>query len=349
MKNYTVDRSYFLHIRRFAALFAAAVLLITSSSLFVFSARAGERQNGFYHGGLSSGEIRVYNRMADKFDAMRGGKYSKKEIFAAAVGIKTGKVVFASDRDFFYGRKISPGSIIKIFDYAIILKHIKNAAGVKFYCKDESVSGGRRYNCSQKGGHGEVDLESAFYNSCNLYFKKFMGIIPRREFTGALKKCGFIDEAAERSLLKASSGRYLQAVIGDGPVKVSPQKLTELVTFLAASDSPAISGAEGYRFVFDGGSAEKINFAMRKVVTRGTAFSAMGGADCAAKTGSAGISTRIENGKKLIITSGVFLCYTPYINPEYAIIAFCEPGTGGIEAAAVARELISAIGEPRVK
>ncbi len=176
-----------------------------------------------------------------------------------------------------------------------------------------------------------------------------MGLIPRREFAGALKRCGFIDEAEEKALLKASSERYLQAAIGDGPVKVTPQKLIELVTFLAAPDSPASADAGGYRLVFDGGCAEKINFAMRGVVTRGTAFNAMAGTDCAAKTGSAGISARIEKGKKIIITSGVFLCYTPYINPEYAIMTFCEPGTGGIEAAGLARELISAIGEPLIK
>lgn len=298
----------------------------------------------YYTQASDSLEIELCAALKKEFDSLKKTKYSKKYIFAAVADVKDGRVIFTNNRDFYAKNKISPGSIIKIFNYALILKHIKNAEYNIFYCRDNLYAGGRRYNCSQKGGHGELSLEAAFCRSCNLYFKNYMPKIKRREFTAALKKCGFINETAEKKILSATQDQYLQSIIGDKNIKVTPEKLIELIRFFAAGDSTQKPFPIGYYEVFSTAAREKINAVMRGVAINGTAAAALNGFDCAAKTGSASVSTRIENNKKIILTTAVFLGYAPYANPKYAVITFCETGLGGTDGAFIAARLLSAAG-----
>jgi len=299
-----------------------------------------------YSQAADSLEIKLYAALKKEFNLLKKTKYSKKYIFAAVADIKDGRIIFTSSREFYCKNKISPGSIIKIFDYALIIKYIKNAEYDIFFCRDNLYSGARRYNCSQKGGHGELSLDAAFYRSCNLYFKNYMQKITRRQFTAALFKCGFINAAEEEKLLLAPQNEYLQSVIGDKNIKVTPEKLIELARFLAAGDSVSKPFPVSYSEVFNHAAREKINAAMRRVAFErtGTAAAALNGLDCAAKTGSASFSARIENNKKIILTAAVFLGYAPYCEPKYAVITFCETGLGGDDGAFIAARLLSAAG-----
>lgn len=300
--------------------------------------------DSFYSQAAGSLETELFAALKKEFTCLKKTKYSKKYIFAAVADIKAGRIIFTNSREFYGKNKISPGSIIKIFDYALILKYIKNAEYNIFYCRDNLYAGGRRYNCSQKGGHGELSLDTAFYRSCNLYFKNYMQKITRRQFTAALLKCGFINEAGEKILLLAPQDEYLQSVIGDKNIKVTPEKLIELIRFFAAGDSASKPLPTSYSEVFNPAAREKINASMRRVAFDGTAAAALNGLDCAAKTGSASFSTRIENNKKIILTTAVFLGYAPYSDPQYAVITFCEAGLGGADGAFIAARLLSAAG-----
>ncbi len=332
----------------FSFLFSFSFFSFSLILLFLLPAKAAQteskptREPESYYTQADSLETEICAAIKKEFDSLKKTKYSKKYIFAAVANIKDGRVIFTNSRDFYIKNKISPGSIIKIFNYALILKHIKNAEYNIFYCRDNLYAGGRRYNCSQKGGHGELSLEAAFYRSCNLYFKNYMPKIKRREFTAALKKCGFINETAEKKILFAPQNEYLQSVIGDKNIEVTPEKLIELIRFFAAGDSTLKPLPIGYGEVFNTAAREKINAAMRGVAINGTAAAALNGFDCAAKTGSASVSTRIENNKKIILTTAVFLGYTPYANPKYAVITFCETGAGGTDGAFIAVRLLSA-------
>ena len=328
----------------FCFFFSLMLLFLLPAEAAQTESKTASGPESYYTRASGSLETEICAALKKEFDSLKKTKYSKKYIFAAVADVKDGRVIFTNSREFYIKNKISPGSIIKIFDYALILKHIKNAEYNIFYCRDNLYAGGRRYNCSQKGGHGELYLEAAFYRSCNLYFKNYMQKIKRREFTAALKKCGFINETAEKKILLATQDQYLQSVIGDKNIEVTPEKLIELIRFFAAGDSALKPLPIGYYEVFNTAAREKINAAMRGVAINGTAAAALNGLNCAAKTGSVSVSTRIENNKKIILTTAVFLGYAPYANPKYAVITFCETGAGGTDGAFIAARLLSAAG-----
>jgi|GEM_PF-3958482 len=296
----------------------------------------------FYHEkNLSSLEVSIFESARKNFEILKKDKYSKKYIFAALARVSDGKIIFSTDAAF-YKKKISPGSIIKIFDFALILKYYKGAETAFFYCTDIADIGGLRYNCSQKGGHGQVDLHSALKKSCNLYFKKFMQSIPRYEFCNMLKLCGFIDSAEETAILSQPLPDYFQSVIGGKIIEVTPEKLLEFTRFLASPDAPD-GRFTHYREAFDRNALLKIGSAMRKAASEGTAANVLSERDCAVKTGSSQISVRYEKHKKITLTSAVIAGYTPYACPEYAFVAFCERGAGGTDAAKIAGCLIDSI------
>lgn len=341
---------YYFLIAVVRTLFIASLALAAGRSLLLnahsAAAFAPERKAAVRASYLSTAEAELAAELSRKFDNIKKEKYSKKFIFAAVADSRDGRLIYASSPEFYSGAKISPGSIIKVFDYALISKFVKNAAAGRFYCSDELRVEGRRHNCSVKRGHGEVRLDEALYNSCNLYFKDRMQSVPRAEFAGALKKCGFIGEKEEKLILSSPLDDYLQTVIGDGIVKVSPRKLMELMAYLASGESfSASAGAHssGYSSVFGFDCRLALNSALRRVALKGTAAAALEGVDCAGKTGSATILSRIENGRRAIYTAAVFAGYAPYARPRYAVVTYCDSGTGGSDAACVARVIFDAI------
>jgi cell division protein FtsI/penicillin-binding protein 2 len=326
---------HLMWVKKIIKYFVAIIFIWTAFPSPLFAGKA----NGDYTAALSSAEIVLSRKLGRKFDDIKKDKYSKKFIFAAVADVADGRLIYTNSPEFYRDRKIAPGSIIKIFDYALILEHIKNAEYNRFYCKDNLFVDGRRYNCSLKRGHGEVCLESALYRSCNLYFKNYMSEIPRKEFVSALKKCAFINEIEEKLILAASLADYLQSAIGDRIIKITPEKLLGLMRFLASEGFSADPGPAGYREVFSRECVQKLNAALRLVASRGTASAALEGIDCAAKTGSASVLVKIENNRKIIYTTAVFLGYAPYARPRYAVITYCDRGTGGIDAAYIAKEM----------
>ncbi len=346
--NYTNFYKYFI--------FFVIIFCITAGRTDFTHARTPDKKTytkldknyDYYHNISGARMTDKYESIKNAFDELKLKKYRNKFIFAAITDIKNGRIIFTSSRDFYFKNKIRPGSIIKIFDYALILKNIKNAEENIYFCRDQIFHNDVLYNCSQKGGHGELNLERAFYLSCNLYFQNYMRKIPRIKFCRALKKCGFINDTVEQKILNATTEKYSQIVIGDGDITVTPEKLIELVRFFAAGGAAAGPASSCYHELFYT-AIEKINAAMRLTALRGTAAETLRGLDCAAKTGSATIISKIENGKKIILTSAIFIGYAPYVSPEYAIMTFCETGMGGADGAYIARRLLEAVNVTVIK
>lgn len=60
-----------------------------------------------------------------------------------------------------------PGSTMKIITAAAAIEH---GLDFDYDCTGAEVIGGQKITCPEAGGHGEVNLESAFEESCNTYF-----------------------------------------------------------------------------------------------------------------------------------------------------------------------------------
>jgi len=63
--------------------------------------------------------------------------------------------------------KYPPGSTIKIITAAAALE---NGIDFSYDCTGSQIIEGQNITCPKEDGHGEVDLESAFVDSCNTYF-----------------------------------------------------------------------------------------------------------------------------------------------------------------------------------
>ncbi|MEI6101949.1 MAG: penicillin-binding transpeptidase domain-containing protein, partial [Eubacteriales bacterium] len=60
-----------------------------------------------------------------------------------------------------------PGSTMKIITAAAA---IEKGLDFSYNCTGSEIIGGQSITCPETGGHGNVDLQSAFENSCNTYF-----------------------------------------------------------------------------------------------------------------------------------------------------------------------------------
>jgi peptidoglycan glycosyltransferase len=63
--------------------------------------------------------------------------------------------------------KYPPGSTMKIITAAAALE---NGLDFSYDCTGSQIIEGQRITCPEEGGHGAVDLETAFIESCNTYF-----------------------------------------------------------------------------------------------------------------------------------------------------------------------------------
>ncbi|HNY11017.1 MAG TPA: penicillin-binding transpeptidase domain-containing protein [Candidatus Wallbacteria bacterium] len=290
---------------------------------------------------LSSEEIELADKISKEFDKLASGEFQGRDIFFAVCSARDSKLIFASDEKFYKDKAISPGSLIKIISAGILLEEPEFSPARLEFCGDKTDIGGIRFTCSYKGGHGNVDLETAVSRSCNLYFQKSMRAVARKKFAGTLKDLGIINDKDAANILAAPDYLYYQAVIGDALVYTTAEKLLKLMRAIAVNFSThePFYGARPFSYE----NCQKINGYLRKTVESGTAAAKLSGFDCAGKTGSPVLTVEIGNNKRVVTTSAVFLGYTPYIEPEYCFFAYCARGMGGAEAADIAGHFIDFI------
>lgn len=231
---------------------------------------------------------------------------------------------------------------------------------------------GRVFGCSKEGGHGEMDLEGAFAQSCNGYFislgqmlgtKKVMEMAKRLGFSQRLEIAeGLFAEAGTLPDVTGQSSKQLANIsIGQGDLMATPLQIARLL---------AVCGNGGYLlsptcfqgFYVDGkvqseqwvdyktrvleeNVAERLRTLCIATVEKGTGKAARPDKDGAGgKTSSAQTGVFLEDGKEVLNT--YFAGFYPAQKPQYAIAVFAQNGrSGGATNAPVFKEVCDFLAE----
>ncbi|SHH30301.1 penicillin-binding protein 2 [Caloranaerobacter azorensis DSM 13643] len=278
---------------------------------------------------------------------------------------------FNSDNMELYNKAVQvaypPGSLFKIIVLAAALESGKVDLDKKYFCKGYEEIGNIKIACHshKTGGHGEINLEEAFYNSCNSVFIQIGKIVGAKNIIQIAKKFGF-GELINIGLLEEVKGNLPEGndilgpaigniSIGQGSIEVTPLQITNMIVTIAnngimkdmsivdslvTEDGRVIKKIkrDKPKRILNSYYAKLIRRYMEKVVTMGTAknisMEEIGGA--AGKTGSA---QAVYNKRETI--HAWFAGYFPKDNPKYAITVLIENGISGGKTAAPIFEKIA--------
>jgi len=262
------------------------------------------------------------------------------------------------------------GSVFKIIDVAAMYEYT-DIIPESYFCNGAIDINGRLFKCSSylSGGHGEIDLEQAFAESCNSYFIDlcekigYKNLISMAQQFGLAEATGIAEQGVSeaKGSLPPLKGYFSQAdianlAIGQGVLLVTPLQVADIVATIANGgirnrvnivDSLVdedgqkvkdIRVKEGHRII-SRDTADKIKNLMEAVTSYGTGTAAgmeyYGGSG--GKTGSA------ETGSSEVVHAW-FAGFFPTAQPKYSVTVFVENGQyGGKTAApifsAIAREM----------
>lgn len=245
------------------------------------------------------------------------------------------------------------GSIFKIITL-IAAMETENHTGV-YNCRGSFEVEDRSFACHRTEGHGIVDFEKAFFDSCNCAFYE-MGIkTGAKKIAETAKRFGMGErllcfdglEEAEGNIPQKSKYGIFESVncsIGQGEILITPVQAANMACIIANNGiancvniADCVMDSKGAvkrslretneRRVVDFDIARKIQHCMRLAVTDGTASAAkIDAVQIAGKTGTAETGW-IENGESYV--HGWFCGYFPYDNPKYAMAVLMENGRSG--------------------
>jgi penicillin-binding protein 2 len=264
-----------------------------------------------------------------------------------------------------------PGSIVKMITAITLLKN-SNFDPLAFQRCDGSFQfGDRIFGCWWNQGHGQMDLNSAMLNSCDVYFYKTIQFYDLDKLSETFREFGFgqptkIDIDGESngivptiSFMNNRYGRYgwsrgalLNICIGQGELLVTPMQVLNYLNLLATHGKANVP-----HFVMVDKlpvnvhptmvqeNWDKITFGMREVIVnkKGTGRSAnpnIPGLKIFGKTGTA------ENPHG--DNHAWFIGWAEYQHEKYSVVVLMEnSGSGGTVAAPLAKKVFVSIIENR--
>ncbi len=115
-------------------------------------------------------------------------KWLKKDDSVLVFNYKKNSIIYSYNKKNFK-KNIPVGSIFKIVSlYALLDKNILNH---KHRCSYKEILLHKQTKCWYKAGHGYLDLEKAFVNSCNQYFYSLYDKLTIDEWMNYANKLGF--------------------------------------------------------------------------------------------------------------------------------------------------------------
>ncbi len=279
--------------------------------------------------------------------------------------------------------QLAPGSVFKIIiATAALEENLIDPDTFHVFCPGYANHYGRTFRCWRPEGHGTVNLHLALVHSCDVFFYQVgrrLGIERIARYSkmlglGTPTGVGFPDEKGglvpspewkQRTQKQPwYDGETISVAVGQGPVLVTPLQLAYTVGGIASggnfarprlvlepAEAPAIKQVslrpETVALVTD---------ALWGVVNEGGTGSAayLEGIDVAGKTGTAqlvGYDTVRRLGKvgRHLTENAWFVSFAPRRNPEIVVVVLLEHGEHGALAAPVAREVIKAYYEKKLR
>lgn len=268
----------------------------------------------------------------------------------------------SSEQEFF-NRAIQiaypPGSVFKIVLAAAALENNLIAPEQTYFCKGYESFEENVIKCSsyEKGGHGWLDLKSAFAVSCNSYFIQLGKEIGGKEILSMAERLGFGKktgiELPEEIPGTLPDEDYIKGAgigntsIGQGVLGVTPLQIAKM-TAIIANDGIDTGTHLTKEIVDDDGmivedfssrqeiqrisknTAKELQKMMEKVVVEGTARSA-NSIDRVSFAGKTGSAEAVSDGKNTV--HAWFTGYFPVVDPKYVITIIVEDGESGSRVA----------------
>ena len=244
----------------------------------------------------------------------------------------------------------TPGSVYKTIVAAAALEFDNKLAGFEYECTGEISVSNKVFKCHKKDGHGVLDLESAYANSCNTYFIKLVQTVGFEIVCDMAEKMGlgqiytidgfYVKGAKTPSSQKEYPDAYkANASIGQGDILVSPLDILRVFSVCSSGYKRDVSLVKGLcsedgeltvsfnkdtraeRLLSDE-TVKKLLSMMKKCVTDGTGSLAktekvsVGGKTATAQTG------QYKNGVELLHKwfAGVF----PIEDPKISVVVLCD-------------------------
>ena len=256
-----------------------------------------------------------------------------------------------------------PGSTLKMITAMILMEKGKINFSEKINCNGVYVLGNRQFHCWKEFGHGEMDIEQAITESCNVYFYHVVQRLSIDEWANTCAEFGFgetteIDLASEaKGIVPNSSymnkqygrwgwskGHLLNLSLGQGELVVTPIQMMQFINCLAmGGTAPALHLAKDKPAAlhsvkrFSQQTWRRMEKYMRNVVSsaHGTGKRAnpgIAGLTIAGKTGTA----QNPHGKP----HAWFIGYGEKDNKLISVVVLIENGGhGGVTAAPIARRV----------
>lgn len=270
-----------------------------------------------------------------------------------------------------------PGSLFKILLASAALEEKVVKISDQFNCTGEYVfSSGVTISCWKEEGHGKLNFEQAFANSCNPSLIETGLRLGRSRLLKYVDAFHFTDgtlvgyHTDNNSYVKIDPGEPAlgNACLGQRGVMVTPLQVASLISTIADNGrwAPPILvrytvGGQGRKTVspkqkpeqvISFQTARQVQQLMEKVVNEGTGKTArlpevmVAGKTATSQTGQ----IKDNDGKSEEILNTWFAGYFPADNPRWAVVVMVEEGTSGAESAApvfkdIAQGILSSVSD----
>ena len=254
------------------------------------------------------------------------------------------------------------GSVFKIVDTATWLEYFSSEPPIGV-CKGYIKVGSRIIKCNNINGHGYLDLQNAFRESCNPYFVQlgismgYQKVLQMANNLGLGKTTGIQGVFESQGSLPQPSDFYndgdvANLILGQGKITATPLQVIAIVNAVvnngqlirpwilqSVSDSQNVKVSDfpktGIGKAFSEKTAKRLKTLMIDTVANGTGNPAelANGVGAGGKTGSAESGT---GGK----THAWFAGFFPAENPRYSIVVVAENGGhGGKDAGPIFKQI----------
>ena len=253
----------------------------------------------------------------------------------------------------------TPGSTFKIVTAIAAMRNIPDLDSFTYTCTGEDSFQDKVIHCNKNKAHGEVNLTSAFAQSCNCYFSelgKRVGAQKLRETSDSLgfnQSLSFDLNSSKSTVLieeNATESELVETSIGQGKTTVTPLFMASFTAAIANDglmmQPYIVDHIENYSgktistnlpktlgTITSSSEAKKLKEMMVEVINRGTGFNASSEYfQVAGKTGTA----ENPNGADHLW----FVGFAPAEAPEYAVSVVLENGDGSMNAGVIARKML---------
>lgn len=215
-----------------------------------------------------------------------------------------------------------PGSTFKLVTAASAIENISDSPKRLLDCEGASIIGGEYVTCVE--AHGNIDMNKAMAESCNVYFAELAVELGGDKMTATANSFGFnklftldgtdvkrsrydVSEADDAALGWSGVGQYTNlanplhmamicSAIANGGTPVQPYTIKDVSSFFKLGDAkPGKPGTNGEKMM-KSSTANKLADMMRYTVTDHYGDGTFGDLHVAAKTGTAEVGDGTEDG-----------------------------------------------------